>query len=384
MGYLGFTTIVLAVLVIAGVIYNLFAIYCVADFFAARRRRPNSISQPPVSILKPVKGLEPGFRENLDSFCRQDYPEYEVLIGFVGDDEAISAARAIADDYPGKVRVVTTMEKIGVNEKVSNLKGLIEAARYSLVAISDSDMRVDAGYLRTIVAEYQSRDRVGLVTSPYRISRPSGAGAAFESLTIALDFVPSVLVARRLEGITFGLGASMLLSRDTLREIGGLEPIADYLADDYQLGNRIWQRGYNVLLSDYALEDIVGKMGILQFIIHQVRWVRTYRASRPKGFLGYGVTHLFFFACLFLLLEGPGTAGLVVVSGAAALRIFLAFLSCKLVIRRKDWLKWLPLLPVRDLLAFGIWAWSFAGRRVFWRGAYYQVQPGGKIKPCVK
>ncbi len=382
MTYLGFATDVLALLVIAGGIYNLFAIFCVAGFFAMKHSRPDEISYPPVSILKPVKGLDPGFRENIDSFCRQDYPEYEVLIGFVGeDDEALAAARVIADAYPGKVRVVIRGERIGINEKVSNLKGLIGAASYPLVAVSDSDMKVDELYLRTIVEEYLSEENVGLVTSPYKISDPATVGSALESLAIALDFIPSVLVARRLEGITFGLGASMLLSKDTIEDIGGMEAIADYLADDYRIGNRIWQKGHKVLLSGYVMEDVVEKMGMKQFLLHQGRWARTYRASRPKGFFGYGVTHALFFACLLLAVQGVTTYSLLLFSAVLALRLFLAFVVYRKVILRKDWLKWLPLLPVKDLLAFGIWAWSFAGRKVFWRGAYYLVEKGGRIKP---
>jgi ceramide glucosyltransferase len=382
MSYFGFATVVLSVLVIAGAIYNIFAFFCVAEFFSGRRRVPEEILCPPVSILKPVKGLDPGFRTNIESFCRQDYPEYEVLIGFVGeDDEAMAEARAISDAYPGKVRVVTTREKIGTNEKVSNLRGLIGAATYPLVAVSDSDMKVEEHYLRTIVREYLMEDKVGLVTSPYRISTPATAAAAFESLAIAVDFIPSVLVARRLEGITFGLGASMLFSSEALAHAGGLDPVADYLADDYQIGNRLAKAGYRIVLSRYIIEDVAGEMDLASHLSHQVRWARTYRASRPKGFFAYGITHLFFFACLFLFLQGFTAIGLSVVFVSLALRFLLAVLAYKKVIRRKSWLKWLCLLPVRDLLAFGIWAWSFTGRKVFWRGSYYRVDRGGKIRP---
>jgi ceramide glucosyltransferase len=378
----GVVRTVLALLVVAGVIYNLLAIYCVAEFFAGRPRRPDRVSYPPVSILKPVKGLDPGFRTNIESFCLQDYPEFEVLIGFVGEgDEALPEAREIADAYPGKVGIVTTREKTGVNEKVSNLKGLIGAARYPLVAVSDSDMHVDERYLRTIVEEYLGEENVGMVTSSYGISGPSTAGAAFESLAIAVDFIPSVLVARRLEGISFGLGASMLFSTGALVGTGGLDPISDYLADDYQIGNRLARAGLKILLSRYVIEDIVGDMDIASHLSHQTRWARTYRASRPWGFLGYGITHLFFFACLLLLLQGPTAAVISIVSCALVLRFLLAAVVYRNVIRRRGWLKWLFLLPVRDLMAFGIWAWSFAGRKVFWRGSYYRVDRGGRIRP---
>ncbi len=380
MTYSGFVTGILALLLIGGSAYTVLAFFCVAEFFSKGRRRPDRKTFPPVSILKPVKGFDPGFRRNLESFCRQDYPEYEVIIGFVGeDDEAIPAAKALAGSYPDKVRVVITRETIGANEKVSNLKGLIAAAKYSLVAVSDCDMKVDGWYVRTIVEEYMSEDNVGMVTSPYRISSPATVGAALESLAIAVDFIPSVLVARKLEGITFGLGASMLFSVESLAEAGGLVPIADYLADDYQVGNRIAKGGSRVLLSRYVLEDTNVEIDVFTHLSHQVRWARTYYASRPGGYFGYGITHPFFFACLFVLLQGPTAASLSAVCGVLALRISLAALVHKKMIRKKGWLKWAVLLPVRDLLAFGIWAWSFAGRRVSWRGRRYRVEKGGKI-----
>jgi ceramide glucosyltransferase len=380
MTYFGVVRTVLALLVVAGVIYNLFAIYCVAGYFDDRRRRTEGIPYPPVSILKPVKGLDPGFRENVESFCNQDYPEYEVIIGFVGEgDEAIFAARELVDAYPGKVRIVTTVQKTGANEKVSNLKELIGAARYPLVAVSDSDMKVDERYLKTVVEEYLNKDKVGMVTSLYKISSPATVGSAFESLAISVDFISSVLVARRLEGISFGLGASMLFPTQALRDAGGLEPIADYLADDYQIGNRIAAAGYRIRLSQYLIEDAVGDMDVISHLSHQVRWARTYRASRPRGYFGYGFTHLFFFACLLPFFGGPACSIVSIIGCALALRFLLAAVIYQKVILRRDWLKWLFLLPVRDLLAFGIWAWSFAGNKVSWRGKDYRIERGGKI-----
>ena len=150
------------------------------------------------------------------------------------------------------------------------------------------------------MGEYMQGKKTGIVTSLYKTSRRASVGSALESLTIAVDFIPSVLVARRMDGIGFGLGASILISKDTLRDIGGFAAVADYLADDYQLGYRCAQKGYENVLSGYVVENRVGRMEIGEYLLHQLRWARTYRASRPKGFAGYGITHIFPFAsCSF-------------------------------------------------------------------------------------
>jgi ceramide glucosyltransferase len=377
-----FMEIILIVLIISAGIYNLFSLFCVLDFFGPKRQELKDLPHIPVSIMKPIKGIDPEIRENLESFCRQDYPEYEVLLGFTElTDNAITVARDIAALHPDcNVRIITSKKNLGANQKVSNLQGILEAANYPLIAISDSDMRVDPCYLRKIVGEYYSNKNVGLITSLYKISNPASIGAALESLTVALDFIPSVLVARRLEGVTFGLGASMLLSKKALEDIGGLSVIADYLADDYQIGNRLWKKGYKIILSDYVIEDVAGNMTIAEYFIHQIRWARTYRACRPKGFLGYGITHIFPFSLLLLILQGLTTLPLLILSAVITLRLSLSFVLYKKVICSRKWLRWLVLIPVKDLLSFWIWLWSFLGSKVFWRGKYYRILKGGVIK----
>lgn len=380
--YSEFIEIILIVLIISAGIYSLFSILCVLEFF--RQKKPGLKDMPyiPVSIMKPIKGVDPEIRENLKSFCRQDYPEYEVLLGFAElSDNAINAARDVAALHSDcNIRIITSRKNLGANKKVSNLQGILEESSYPLIAISDSDMRVDPYYLKKIVGEYHDNKNVGLITSLYKISTPASIGAAFESLTVALDFIPSVLVARRLEGVTFGLGASMLLSKKALEDIGGLSVIADYLADDYQIGNRLWKKGYQIILSDYVIEDVVGNMTMAEYLIHQLRWARTYRACRPKGFLGYGITHIFPFSLLLLILQGPTTLSLSILSAVIVLRFSLSYVLYKKVICLRKWLRWVVLIPVKDLLSFLIWLWSFAGNRVFWRGGYYRILKGGIIK----
>ena len=362
--------------------YHLFSLYCVLEFFEKER---NDITVPhhiAVSIIKPLKGIDPGFSENLRTFCEQDYPEYEVLLGFSDPaDNAIPQVKGmLASLTDCSVRMVISSDCSGVNRKVSNLAGLAESARYSMLAISDSDMRVDRSYLRRSMEEYFSARNVGLVTSLYKISNPESIGTALESLTIALDFIPSVLVARRLEGVTFGLGASLVLSKQALEEIGGFAELGDFLADDYELGNRLWKRGYSIVLSRFVIENVAGPMSVADYCRHQLRWARTYRASRPKGFAGYGITHMVLFSLLFLIAAGPTTLSLSVLGSTVMIRYLLAYVLHRKVIRSRQWLKWLVLLPFKDILGFGIWAWSFSGRKVSWRGNAYLILKDGKLR----
>ncbi|MDA8168878.1 MAG: bacteriohopanetetrol glucosamine biosynthesis glycosyltransferase HpnI [Nitrospiraceae bacterium] len=371
----------LLALIAAGVFYSLFALLCLQT--GLRPKRKYTVNNlPPVSILKPLKGTDPGLRENLISFCRQDYPEFEVLLGFLDEnDEGVPVAKEVEILFPDKVRLVIGGEEIGANRKVSNLHGLAKAARYGMLAISDSDMRAGEDYLKTIVGEFISAGpEAGLVTSLYRISRPVSAGTALESLTIAADFIPSVMVARVVEGgISFGLGASMLISKEAFEKTGGFRAIADYLADDYQAGYRLTKKGYGVVLSGYVMEDVAGGTGLREYFLHQLRWARTYRASRPRGYLGYGVTHLLTYSLLFLVFW-PGALSSSLLLLAVLLRLLTVLLARKKISLPARWLRWAVLLPVKDVISFGIWLWSFMGREVRWRGARFRVDGEGKLK----
>jgi len=377
-------SILFLILIVPGSLYALFSLLCVLGFFKGsgglrKDLTPAGRELPAVSVLKAIKGLDPSCADNLSSFCAQDYPRYEVLFGFRDlDDPAIPVAEAISASAPCDARVVVRHGGEGTNQKALNLQALADEARYPMLALSDSDMVVDRHYLRQIVAEFQDNGKTGIVTSLYKISRPASFGSALESLNIALDFIPSVLVARRLEGVTFGLGASILISREALRDIRGFEAVADYLADDYQIGFRLWKKGYTNVISRYVIENRVGPMSFAGHLKHQLRWARTYRASRPWGFLGYGITHIFTFALLFFCIR-PGEASALTAALVLAFRYALAFVTYKKVIKTKGWLKTLFLLPLKDVLSFFVWLWSFAGSTVDWRGSRYRVFPGGRM-----
>jgi ceramide glucosyltransferase len=372
---------ILAILTLLGGLYGLFALWFVVAFFRLPRYSPEEPLYPPVSILKPMKGIDPECLDNIASFAAQEYPEYEVLLGFNdASDEGLPLASDIAKSSGPRVRVVIHSTCLGANPKVSNLHGLLCAARYPLLLISDSDIRVNRTYLKEIVGEYLARENVGIVTSLPKIPTALSVGAALESLTNAADFIPSVLVAKRLEGLTFGLGPSMIISQERLQEIGGLPTFADYLAEDYQIGNHLWKKGYKNILSAYLIENVVGRMPILDYLVHQIRWARTYRACRPRGFIGYGITHMFPFSLFFLILHGPTAFSLAALAGVLVLRFSLALAVSRKAGYPSRWLRWLWLLPAKDLLSFGIWLRCFWGSHIFWRGSHYKLLKHGLMR----
>jgi ceramide glucosyltransferase len=371
----------LTLLVLAGIFYTCFSPLCVLRFFHGRQPMERASDQyPPVSVLKPVKGLDASCSDNLSTLCGLDYPCYEVLFGLRDrNDSALPIIRRLIETTGGRARLVLTEDRgaAGANDKMLNCAGLAEESKYPLLVLTDSDMAVGKDFLWKIVGEYLNLKEPGMVTCLYKTTKPLSPGSALESLAIAVDSVPSVLVARRLEGVRFGLGAPMLFSKAALDDIGGFIPIAQYLADDYQLGFRVSQSGRRNELSRHVLGNDPGKMTVADHAIHQMRWARTQRASRPKGFLGYGITHTFVLS-LLLIAAAPGRWSLALALLALALRYSLAIAIYTKVIQASSWLKWLSLLPFRDCLVFLIWLWSFAGSDAWWRGSRFTVRRGGK------
>ena len=293
-------SVLLIILIILASLYNLFALVCILGFFRAPDSRKTGPEEeaalPPVSVLKAIKGLDPRCAQNLSSFCVQDYPCYEVLFGFRDrDDPAIPVAGGSRE--VGIVRCRLVVRDGGVGPQSESVEPSGPGGELELPPSRPERQRY-GGLTDTtsgrIVSEYLRSGQTGIVTSLYKISNPSSVGSALESISIALDFIPSVLVARRLEGVTFALGASILVSREALREIGGFESVADYLADDYQIGYRIWRKVTGTLSAVIVIENRVGRMSAAEHVAHQLRWARTYRASRPWGFLGYGLLTLLF------------------------------------------------------------------------------------------
>src|SRR5713101_7592651 len=243
---------------------------------------------PPVSILKPLKGTDPEMYESFRSQCLQDYPEYEIIFG-VSDprDPAAELVERLKKEFPQRsIRLMVCPMNLGTNTKVSNLAQMLAVARYEYLIVNDSDIRVEPDYLRRVVAPLAD-PKVGMVTCLYRSVAGPTLGSRLESIGISTDFSAGVLAARQLErGIRFGLGSTLAFRRRDLEAIGGFEALADYLADDYELGRRIAEHNLKVALSESVVETYLPPYNLSGFFSHQLRWARTIRTSRPGGYAG--------------------------------------------------------------------------------------------------
>jgi ceramide glucosyltransferase len=386
----GITTL----LTIGGLIYMLLALWGARDFahYCARAAlagidgRPVS---PPVTILKPVKGIDSRMYAGFASHCRQDYTgEFELLFGVSSmDDPAVPEIERLRREFPDcTIRLVRCGERLGNSGKVSNLVQMLRAARHEHVLINDSDIRVSPGYLTRVMGCFAD-PRVGMVTAPY-LGRTDSGGKALtlwarlEALGISTDFLPGVLTARMIEGgIRFGLGSTLAISQTALAAGGGLAPLVDYLADDYEIGARIARAGYRVELCPEIVETTVPAYRFRGFFDHQLRWARSTRDSRRWGYLGLGITYCLPWAALNCVATGFALWSFTLLSLVLLARVAVALSVGVGVLRDGQVLRDIWLLPLRDFFAMGFWAWSFASDTVVWRGERFHLR-AGRITPA--
>ncbi len=362
--------------------YQFLALVSLGRFFRISPPAPPGRTGPGLTVFKPLRGLEALTGECLASFLTQDYQPYQVLFGVRDpDNPVLDLLRELFTAHPGcEAEVVICSEDLGLNPKISTLRQLLPRARYDLLVIADADVKVGADYLAQVAAALQEPG-MGLVSCPYRAGRTRTLGAALEALTIAADFIPSVAVAAAVEGIRFALGATMALTRQALSAIGGFAPLADFLADDYQLGWRINQTGLQVKILPYVVETLDPDLSFAAYLSHQLRWARTYRVCRPGGYLAYGITHALVLSLIVLVATGLAPWAWGAVAATLALRGIVAVFAEKACLRGEMPPRAFMLLPLKDLLAFGLWLASFLGNRVSWGGRAYRVSREGKLSP---
>lgn len=371
-------------LALCGVGFYALCIYSARSFLRSAGNRPRDFL-PPVSILKPLRGLDPEMYESFRSHCTQDYPEYEIIFGVSDpDDPAAAAVRKLMAEYPGRhIRLVVCPEVLGNNRKVSNLAQMFPQAKHDYVLVNDSDIHVPPDYLRRVMAPF-AQPRVGMVTCPYRGISANTLGSKLESLGISTEFIPGVLVARQIEnGIHFALGSTLAMSREALNAIGGLNPLVDYLADDFELGYRISQTGYDVVLADVVVETHLPAYTFAGFFQHQLRWARSTRDSRRMGYIGLLLTFALPWALIAVVLAAGAWWSWIVLGAAAVLRVAVALQVGLGVVHDRAMMKYLWLLPLRDLVAFWVWFASFADNKVHWRGEIFILEKG-RIRPAGK
>jgi ceramide glucosyltransferase len=349
-------------------------------FSRRARKAPDPEYTPRVSVLKPVHGTDFASAENFASFCTQNYPSYEVLFAVNDEsDAAIPFVRALISAHPNLgIRLFTSAPFLGENRKVNNLARMAREASHEILVITDGDVLVGPDYLRNVVAPFAD-GATGAVTSLYRGVAERNFFGELEALGAATDFAAGVLVAERTEGLNFALGASIVTTKSWLQRIGGFEPIAKLLADDYELGHRIANSGGKVVLSSEVVATMYPAQTFRAFWDHQLRWARTVRLCRPISYLGLIFTHGLPWALLAALLApAPATAALCL-AAYLVLRLAVAFAVGVGVLRdatvRRRW--WL--IPVRDAIHFVVWLASFASNRVKWGDAQFIMKNGQMI-----
>jgi len=369
-------------LLTAAWVYQFLALICLGRFFHPAPSAPPVPTGPGITVFKPLKGLSPLSRECLTSFLTQNYHSYQVLFGVRDpDDPVLALLQELSQAHPRcDLSVVICPEDLGLNPKISTLRQLMPRARYDLLVIADGDVMVGPDYLSQVAAAFREPG-VGLVSCPYRAGPSRTLGSALEALTIAADFIPSVAVANYVEGIRFALGAAMALTRQALAAIGGLAPLADFLADDYQLGFQVAQTGLRVKILPYVVSTHNPEMSFSDYLAHQLRWARTYRICRPAGYLAYGITHALVYSLIILLAAGLAPWAWGLAAATLVLRGVLAGFSERHCLKGNLSLWAFALLPLKDLLAFGLWLASFLGSRVTWGDRSFRVTPEGKLAP---
>jgi ceramide glucosyltransferase len=368
-------------LALCGIGYYVLCLWSAHAFLRDSRRAPARDFTPAVSILKPLRGADPDMYEAFRSHCLQDYPEYELLFGVAeANDPAVELVEQLRREFPERqIRLLVCPLTLGSNLKISSLVQMLAHARHDYMLINDSDIRVPGNYLRRIMAPLADT-KVGMVTSLYRGTAGKTLGSRIEAVGISTDFSASVLAARQLEGIHFGLGSTLALSRSVLTKIGGFEPLLDYLADDFQLGFRIAGQGHEVLMSDVVVDTHLPDYGLRQYWEHQIRWARSARDSRKRGYRGVVLTFGLPWALAAVLLARGATWAWGLLAVTATVRLAMALLVGKRVMHDPQIPGDLWLLPLRDILALVIWISAYAGHTITWRGDHFILEDG-KLRP---
>jgi ceramide glucosyltransferase len=350
---------------------------------AANATPPSSL--PPVTIFKPVHGMEEQLAANLESFFRQDYPDYEVIFGARdADNPAVKIAEEIRARYlhvPS--RVIFSGPPVWPNAKVFSLDKMIAASSRSYFIISDSDVQVGPDFLRNTIPPLLASE-VGLVTCMYRGIPASDFWSSLEALGLSVEMSSGVMVADMMEGMRFALGPAMAVRRDAIDAIGGIAAVADYYSDDFELGNRIWAKNYKVLLSHHIVRNVLTSRSLLRTLGDQLRWMKSTRYSRPAGHAGTGLTYAMPFGILGLSAAGAlghWPLGIGLFALASLNRMIQSVAVGWSVARDPRAVRFCWFYPLRDLFGFVAWAISYTSRDFYWRGETYRFGKGGRIAP---
>jgi ceramide glucosyltransferase len=379
------TTAVL-VLALLPFVYYLLSLYCVIAYFRGARNAspPKMHFMPPASIVKPVRGLDHEAYENFASFCRLDYPEYEIVFA-VSDasDPVIAVIEQLRADFPASsIRLITNVPHVGTSDKVNNLCQLAQNAKYDLLVMSDSDVRVESDYLQQVTAPFAD-PKVGVVTAFYKSISGGTLASNLDALGMYMDSAPSALVAKKVEGqLGFAFGWTMATSKKHLAEIGGWEAMVNHHSEDFELGKRIASCGHRVVLMAKPVSMVFPKENLAEYFQRELRWSIALKSARPSGYRGLLFTHGLPWALVgAAVAESIGSPPLAAsyLLAYLVLRVVLTWLtgSWGLGDRRLSKVMWL--VPFRDAISFIVWLAGFFAQKVIWRGLEYRLQEGQLI-----
>lgn len=369
---------VFLVLAAAPFVYYLLVLYSSRKFFLhSKDGLPKNLDfTPPVSNLKPVRGLDPEAYENFASYCRQDYPDYE-LIFCVGDenDASVPVLQKLMRDFPERqIRILYGSGRNAINDKVAKLVRMVKEARNEVLVINDSDVRVEPNYLRTVVAPLRD-PKVGGVTCLYVSTQDKTFTQHLQSIGMICDFYPGILVARQLDGIKFALGQTIVTTRAHLAGFGGYEAIENRPADDLLVGRLIAEQGLEVELLPYAVQTVPDYDSMKALFIKRLRWMTVMRHMRPWGHLGLAFTQGLPW-CLAVALTHSAAIGLAYVGAYLGFRLVITWLIGVWGLQQKGLWKMMPLIVVWDATAFVIWLLTFGRKSIRWRNVDYRIREG--------
>jgi ceramide glucosyltransferase len=368
----------LLILILSGLVIGSL-VYCILTACAAWQylavELPPAELLPPITVMKPLAGLDAGLADNIRSFFDQDYPQFEVLFAVRhADDPAAQVALDVMKEFP---HIHSSLEIVGdaptPNAKVFSLRRMFEIAQYEIVVMADSDTRVNRDFLKVLAAE-MADEKVGMVTCPYRAVAGDSFWSELEAIGLNTEFFAGVLVARFLIGMDFALGPAIATRRALLNQIGGFERMQNYLAEDFVMGNLMASAGYRVVLSSYRIEHRIGTQNFGSNIEHRLRWARSTRRSRRLGYIGQLFTNPLPLALLLFAVD-PKLYGITIV--AVLFRIISAWAVANRVLRDPLTLRQWLLIPIQDLISFIIWLSGFFGQTVTWRGQRYNIRGDG-------
>ena len=359
--------------------FYVYAVYAARDLLGRRDPDTRKEGQPGISVLKPLRGLDPDAVANFASFCGQDYGRWEILFGAEDESEpGLEAVRQVARAYPDvAIRIILGNSATGANPKVRTLASLARQAKYSLLLVSDSDICAGRSHLRRMIEPLRDPS-VGVVTCFYR-TQARGLIGKLDALSLSMEFLPGALVARKLEGMSFAMGAGILIRREVLDGIGGFAALEDGLADDYLLGKLPAQKGHRVEVAHDVVDHRLATRSLADLRARQKRWNLGIRTSRPWGYAGLIFTQGTSAALLLLLAAGGSALGWSIALSTIGIRLGAGWFLAEQCLHDRSIRRFLWLVPIRDLLGTLLWLTSFFGDTVVWRGRRFRIGAGGRI-----